>query len=80
MESQKIKNLAISSNGFIFDPSTGHSYTANETALFLLKGIGEGKGPSQLIEEMRASYDVDAATAEQDVVSLIEHIKSHYLV
>jgi Coenzyme PQQ synthesis protein D (PqqD) len=80
METHKIQNLAISPNGFIFDPSTGHSYTANETALFLMKGIGEGKEIPQLVEEIHGAYLIDSTTAEQDVVSLIEHLKSHYLV
>jgi hypothetical protein len=80
METQKINNLAISPNGFIFDPSTGHSYTANETALFIMKGIGEGKTISQLVEALHETYLVEPAMAEQDAVSLIEHLKSHYLV
>jgi Coenzyme PQQ synthesis protein D (PqqD) len=79
-DAQKLKNLAISGNGFIFDPATGHSYTANETALFLIQKISEGLEISELVKELVDAYNVDEATAERDVVSMVEHLKSNYLV
>jgi len=79
-DSQKLKNLAISSNGFIFDPSTGHSYTANETAVFLMQKISDGKQVDEIVQALTSAYNVDEATAERDVVSVLEHLKSNYLI
>lgn len=80
MDAQKLKNLAVSANGFIFDPATGHSYTANETGVFLLQKISDGHSVEELIREVTDAYAVDRNTAEQDVVMMIEHLKSHFLV
>ena len=40
----KLERLAISDEGFIFDPESGNSYTVNGTALFILRLLKEGKG------------------------------------
>jgi hypothetical protein len=37
------KNIAISENGFIFNPLTGDSFSVNETGLFILQKLKEGE-------------------------------------
>jgi hypothetical protein len=55
-------NIAISDNGFIFNPTTGDSFTMNHTGREVLSLIKEGKNINQIAELMSEKYDVDRIT------------------
>ena len=80
MELKKLNNLAIADSGYIFDPSTGNSYTANETALYVIELIKAGKTTEEIRVALCEEYDVDPNTAEGDTVSLIEQLQANYLI
>jgi hypothetical protein len=48
MDRDKLAVLAVSESGFIFDPVTGHSYTANATGLRILELLKTGKEPDEI--------------------------------
>ncbi len=72
----KISRLAINDEGFIFDPETGNSYTVNETGLFILKRLKEGKTPEEIASELSENYDVATEEALRDVLDFLEKLKS----
>jgi hypothetical protein len=37
------KNIAISENGFIFNPLTGDSFSVNETGIFIIQKLKKAK-------------------------------------
>jgi hypothetical protein len=80
MENEKLKSLAISPNGFVFDPTTGHSYTTNDSGMFILQKFIEGCEISEVAQALTEIYLVEASEAERDVVALTEYLKSNYLV
>ena len=80
MELKKLQNLAIAESGYIFDPSSGHSYTANETALFIIAELKKGLTSEEIQKLLVEEYDVDASTAEGDTIRIIEQLQSHYLI
>ncbi len=43
MASEALKNLALSDTGFVFDPTTGNTYTLNETALAIVRLLKQDK-------------------------------------
>lgn len=57
-------NIAISENGFVFNPSTGDSFTLNNTGKEVLLLIKEGKNTSQITDLLIAKYDADKMTIE----------------
>ena len=80
MEIRKLQNLAISDNGFIFDPASGHSYTANETAVFVINNLKDGKSTEEIIDSLLEVYQVDKNTAEADLLGIVEQLTANYLV
>ena len=42
---ERLRELAISDAGFVFDPLTGHTYNVNATALAALRALKEGATP-----------------------------------
>ena len=80
MDIAKLHNLAISGTGFIFDPVTGNSFNTNETGIFILNRLKEGKEISQIARDLNDVYDVEIDIAEQDVLQIIETLRSQYLI
>ncbi len=80
MELKKLKNLAIAESGYIFDPTSGHSYTANETAVFIMNELKDGKSSEEVREELVRVYDVDKNTAESDTIRVIEQLQANFLI
>jgi len=59
------KNLAISDTGFIFDPTTGDSYTLNPIGLEIIQLLKKGKTLEEISDHMTGEYDVDENTFER---------------
>ena len=59
------ENIALSENGFVFNPSTGDSFTMNNTGKEVIMLIKEGKNISQITELMMEKYDVDHIMLER---------------
>lgn len=75
MDLNKIKNLALSETGFLFDPATGNTYTLNESAVFILKALKEGKSPAVIAGDLTAEYEVSEVQASEDVSDAILQLK-----
>jgi hypothetical protein len=80
MDIAKLHNLAISGTGFIFDPVTGNSFNTNETGLFIINHLKNGEQISQITNTLIEEYEVAPETAEQDILQMIETLRSHYLI
>ncbi len=70
-------NIAVSDSGFLFDPTTGDSYTLNETGKVILEMLKEGKSEKEIISEFTEKYDVDEGTFEQNLYDFLRML-SHY--
>jgi Coenzyme PQQ synthesis protein D (PqqD) len=63
----KIKrNIALSDSGFVFDPSTGDSFSTNPIGLEIIKSLKEGKTPDEIKTQVVKNYMTDEATFEKD--------------
>ena len=67
MNIDNLKQLAISENGFVFDPSSGYSYTVNETGLNVLKLLISGMNKEQVLESILSEYEVGVDHFESDL-------------
>ena len=59
------KNIAVSENGFLFDPATGESYSLNKTGQLIVKLISEGNSEAKIIESIQAKYDIESAALQR---------------
>lgn len=73
------KNIAISDSGFIFNPETGESYTANIVAIRLLELIKEGKDKGEIFESILEEYDIDQDTFEKDYHDFVSMLQRFQL-
>lgn len=60
------KNIATSESGFIFNPGTGDSYSANPIAAEILALLKEGTPVAAIKNTLLDKYDVSAAQLEKD--------------
>ncbi len=74
------KSLAISDTGFVFDPSTGDSYTLNPVGLEIILLLKDGKSREEITEIMTQSYDIDPNTFERYYFDFAGMLKQMQLV
>ena len=73
------KNIALSDSGFIFNPSTGESFSVNPIGAEILKMLKEGKEKDDIKEIILEKYQTDDATFERDYYDFV-NILNHYLL
>lgn len=68
-----LSRLAVSDEGFIFDPVNGDSYLTNSAGVFILKRLRESASADSdvadgtLAKALEAEFDIDADSAAGDV-------------
>lgn len=70
------KNIAISESGFIFNPTTGDSFSLNEVGLEILELLKEEKTIDQITAHFTNLYEIDTASFEKyfyDFVGMLKH-------
>jgi len=76
----RLSQLAINEEGFVFDPVTGESFTVNQTGLLILKGLKEGKSQEDIVKEITENFEVSEEEAQRDVIDFIEKLRSYMLI
>jgi hypothetical protein len=77
----KVKNnIAVSDNGFIFNPGSGESFTVNPVGLEMLNHLRKGLSHSEIIVAMQANYNVEADNVERDLLDFIEMMRQYRLM
>lgn len=71
------KNIALSDSGFIFNPSTGESFSVNPVGVEIIKMLKEGKEKDDIREAILDRYQTDEATFERDYYDFV-NIINHY--
>lgn len=69
------KNIALSESGFIFDPSTGDSFSVNEPGLKILEYLKSGLNESEIVKALGENFDADIRLIREDLDDFINHLK-----
>lgn len=72
------KNIALSDTGFVFDPSTGNSFSTNPIGLEIIQYLRQGLSTEKIQEQLIKSYEVDKNTVENDLddfVAMLSKLK-----
>ncbi|MBN1760474.1 MAG: PqqD family protein [Chitinispirillaceae bacterium] len=80
MDTNRLRTLAISESGFIFDPYSGHSYTTNKTGQFIISRLKEGDSVSMITTGMIERFEVHPETCEQDILQMVDTLQNYSLV
>ena len=70
------KDIALSDSGFVFNPSSGESFSTNGMGVELFNYIKEGKLFSEIRNIILEKYDTNESTFEkdyQDFVAILEY-------
>lgn len=55
---ERLRDLAVSDTGFVFDPYSGQSWTLNATGRLVLERLKAGDEPEAVEEALRAAFEV----------------------
>ena len=80
MELDRLKALAISDSGFIFDPSSGHSFTTNGTGVEIISALKAGTDPGDIAPKIIETYEVSPDDAERDVSDFMDSLRKLMLI
>jgi hypothetical protein len=69
------KNIALSDTGFVFDPSTGNSFTVNPIGLEIISYLKEGRSPEEIRQAVTAKYETDGPGFEKDFADFMNMLQ-----
>ncbi|MFO7573851.1 MAG: PqqD family protein [Bacteroidales bacterium] len=74
------RNIAISESGFLFDPTTGESYSLNVQGIEILNMIKENKSAAEITDYITGEYEVDRDDFERYLIDFTGMLKQFRLV
>lgn len=83
METCKKKSsgeLHFTEGGFLFDPSSGLTFTLNKTAAFIFDKLRREESEQSIIEELIKKFKVEENTARQDLSEFTKQLKEFRLI
>ncbi len=72
------KNIAVSDSGFVFNPTTGDSYSLNPVGKEILQYLGENRSKEEITSLISGTYDIDEASFEKyffDFLSMLRQFE-----
>jgi hypothetical protein len=75
----RLNQLAINSEGFVFDPTTGDSFTLNPTGLFIINRLKLDMSIENIAEEMSEEFEESSETLSKDISDFIIHLRTYNL-
>lgn len=72
------RNIAVSESGFLFDPTTGESYSLNEQGLDILNLMKDRRTEAEIVSFMVDNYDISADDFERyylDFMGMLRQFK-----
>ncbi len=73
-----LQNLAISENGFVFDPTSGQSFSVNETGVELLRLFQQEDNIDAIVGKLNRKYDEDSREIERDVLEFASNLNRYF--
>lgn len=74
------KNIAVSDEGFLFNPGTGDSFSTNTIGSEIIAQLKKDKSAGEIAEEMCEKYDVDKNLFERDLDEFMSVLKEYSIL
>ena len=74
------KDIALSDSGFLFNPSSGDSYSLNPIGVEILKLMQDEKPDDEIVNKLLQDFDMDKDTIEKDLYDFKAMLTSHKLI
>lgn len=76
----RLKDLAVSDSGFVFDPYSGSTFSLNQTGLVLVRGIQSGLDRNALMEQLTEHFEVGEADLYRDIDEFVQLLRENGVV
>jgi PqqD family protein of HPr-rel-A system len=81
LDTSRLRDLALSDQGFVFDPLSGYTFTVNPTGLLVLRLLKEGRGTAAIVHELQETFELDGGEdVGRDVDEMILRLREQGLV
>lgn len=77
---KKLKDLAVSDTGFVFDPYTGSTFSANATGMAILEGLKADLGRDAIVTNLGETFDVRGDDLERDLDEFLHLLRNNELI
>lgn len=74
------KNIATSESGFVFNPSSGDSFSLNTIGAEILLQMKESKSSEEIKKDILNRYNVDKSILERDWDDFMSQLKDNNLL
>ncbi len=71
-----LSQLALSDEGFVFDPNTGDSFQVSATGLFLLQALKDGRGDDEAAQMLTETHEVTLEEARRDCADFRSRLRN----
>ncbi len=69
---QRLKDLAVSESGFVFDPHSGQTFSLNQTGRAVLEALRRGASADEIVAGLREAFAVEpGADLARDVAEFL---------
>ncbi len=77
---ERLKDLAVSESGFLFDPYSGTTFNLNNTGKFVLQLLTEGKRVEEIEAALRDKFEVGEEDLQNDIYEFVNLLKENHLL
>lgn len=74
------KNVAVSDSGFVFNPTTGESFSANPIGTEIIEMLKQGKSQDEIKESILENYITEQDIVDKDIFEFFELLKQYSLI
>lgn len=72
----KLSQLAINEEGFVFNPMTGDSFQTCKTGLRILRALQDGHSDEEMSLQLTHEYEVTLEEAKRDIADFRASLKT----
>lgn len=76
----RLRDLALSETGFVFDPYSGATFSLNETGVVVMRALRSGRSREEVLAAMRDAFEVGSADLEHDLDEFVALLRREGLV
>jgi PqqD family protein of HPr-rel-A system len=81
LDLEPLRRLAMSDQGFVFDPISGHSFTLNSTGMRVLQLLKSGEQPDSIAARLQEEFELDPVDDPvRDVEDFVRRLREHHLI
>lgn len=73
-------NIAVSETGFVFDPTSGESYSINPVGQEIMRLLKEGKSAKEISGIMTGEYEIDPASFEKYYYDFLGSLRQFQII